>query len=313
MWREWCAPWEFEDISEWNSRRSFEKVCIQPPGQLAPVFGITGLAIENGRICMRVFFNKGAACQAHGQAVRLLLERDLEDAIAWAWRDFSKSVRIPFQVRELMEELEAAECLEQVFSAIVTDPGYDLPEDPEAFSRLKALALQRLRLAGQETVDIVLAVLPEYAACLNYLLERMKSDRNTAAQTEHLARCERLVEEYIEILFQPAGRIDKIKLLPRYLRGTMHRMRMAVDKPQRYGRCVQMLDEFYTEVRRLRKKDQSHLPDIARLLDEFEEMVEEYALTVFAHGQIAPRFPVSEPRLRRSLEELESAVSEKEC
>jgi len=93
------------------------------------------------------------------------------------------------------------------------------------------------------------------------------------------------------------------------MKGLRHRIGMAMDKPLRYAECEGTLGEFLTAAARARKRDESNLPDIARLLDEFEEMVEEFTLTIFCHGQIPTRFPVSEPRLRKKMEELESAVS----
>ena len=75
-----------------------------------------------------------------------------------------------------------------------------------------------------------------------------------------------------------------------------------------YDECDRRIDEFRGAAFSVRRLHESHLPGIARCLDEFEEMIEEYALSLFGHGQTAPRFPVSEQRLRRKMETLNEAV-----
>ena len=311
VWRQWCKEWEHEDISDFGTYSAFQPVAVDSPGQLVPIFGIAGLARENDRICKRVFFNGGAAYGAHRQSVRLLLERTLNEKIAWVWRDFLKAKLIPLQLRERMDILKITDSLELIFSEIILHFDKELPEDPEAFDRLKEKALERIATAGPRAVAVMTAILPEYEACLRFMEKWKMSRSNPSGQTERLKTMEVLFHDYTDVLFNPSGKGEKLDRLPRYLRGFLYRLHMAADKPKHYEECVQLLREFQDTACRLRNLQEADLPDIACKLDEYEEMIEEYALAIFAHGQIPTRFPVSEQRLQRGKETLIKAIDER--
>jgi ATP-dependent helicase HrpA len=308
LWRMWCTQWERDSSFGLEGNPAFQKVSISPPGQLVPVTGVTGLARENNRACMRVFASLGAAYGAHRQGIRLLLEQTLEDTIAWAWRDFIKLHRIPFQLRELMDTTDTNGCLEVLFHEIIIDPGYELPKDSDSFIRLKERALNRIALAGPRAVAMAGAVLPEYEACRRTLKECAPSISSRISGTDPLSELQGQLDAYAAILFRPDGSLDKIDQLPRYLRGFNYRIRMAIDKPLRYAESVKTIRQFWSTAHRFRDQDTSNLPEIARLLDEFEKMIEEYTLSMFTHGQIRLLFPVSEQRLQKPIEALTKEI-----
>jgi ATP-dependent helicase HrpA len=311
LWQAWCRQWEHDDISDWGAHRAFQPVSIDSPGQPAPVYGITGLARENGRVCMRVFFNRGAAYGAHRQGVRLLLERSLSEKIAWAWRDFLQAKLIPSQLRERMDVLKVNDSLELIFSEIIFHCDNELPHDSESFDRLKEKAMARIAIAGPKAIAVMTAILPEYEACLRFMQKWKMSRSNPSGQTERLKTMEVLFQDYTDVLFNPSGKGEKLDRLPRYFRGFLHRLHMAADKPKHYEECVRMLWEFQETAVAVRNRYEADIPDIACKLDEYEEMIEEYALMLFAHGQVPTRFPVSEQRLQRCKETLVKALDEK--
>ncbi len=66
---------------------------------MVPFWGITALSIENGSVSVRVFFSSSAAYSAHRQGVKALLASALADKMAWAWRDFSSTLKFPLEMR----------------------------------------------------------------------------------------------------------------------------------------------------------------------------------------------------------------------
>ena len=309
VWQEWCSPWECENILEWNNEKILQEVSIIPPGQLTPIYGITGFSREDDRVCKRVFFSKNAAYGAHRHGVRALLERSLNDKIAWEWRDFSKNYRLPYQLREQMENAGLNGCLELLFSKIVLDLDYELPTEPDAFGQLKKTALERIEGAGLKAIALISAFLPEYTACLR-VLDKFKSERNSSPmKSEYASDLESLLKGYAKAFFHPLGRLNLADQLPRYLRGFPFRVRMASDKPISYAKCVEGFHKFQRAAGAIRKSQRANLPDIARLLDAFEWSIEEYTLATFTHGQIATLFPVSEQRLEKSMAGLLQTVA----
>jgi ATP-dependent helicase HrpA len=310
LWAPWCSRWERDDIAFWNGERALIAVSVASPGQPVPVRGLTGLCREDGAVCLRVFLAEGAAWRSHRGALRQLLERELSDKVAWAWRDFLKNFRIPFRLREGMDALKVGDCLELIFSEIVFQLDHELPPDSGAFARLRDAAVERIAVAGPQAVAIMTAVIPEYEACLRLLEKLTASRRLSAPQMERMKTIGRLVSDYAEMLMNPSGKLSRLRHLSRYLRGCYHRMQMAAEKPMHYGECERTLDEFRSAALAIRGLHDAGLPDIARRLDEFEEMIEEFALALFGHGQIGTRFPVSEQRLRKKMDELHESVAE---
>jgi ATP-dependent helicase HrpA len=311
LWQQWCKDWECEDISDFKTFLAFQAIAVNSPGQHIPLPAIAGLAVENDRVCRRVFFNRGAAYGAHRQSVRLLLERALNEKIAWVWRDFLKAKLIPLKLRERMDILKITDSLELIFNELILHCAKDLPEDQEAFDRLKEKALARMATAGAEAVALMTAILPEYEAC-QLFLEKWKASRSTPfGQAQRLKTLECLFQSSTDIFFNPSGKGEKLARLPRYFRGFLFRLHMATDKPKHYEECVQMLLEFEDTAHRLRNLHESNLPEMACKLNEYEEMIEEYALAIFAHGQIPTRFPVSKQRLSRCKETLINTLSER--
>ena len=303
LWRQWCGCWEQESLRAWDGHRALREVAIQPPGQPVPVWGIIGFSIENKRVAVRVFFSKGAAYAHHRKAVRLLLENELNEKIAWAWRDFGRWRRVPYQLQELMDSFGFDGVLETLFGEIVLMLDYAAPDDAEGFEGLKKTAEDRLAQAGPRALGILSGVAPEYATCSRLLDKCRAHAALTAAMKARLDDLSEKLREYREGLVAPIETSDRIEQLPRYLRAFACRIQAAVDKPLRYEERRAMLQEYISALRAARGAPAAALPDNARRLDEWEAMIEEYAIALFANGKVFLRFPVSEQRLQKCAKE----------
>jgi hypothetical protein len=238
------------------------------------------------------------------------LEREHHEKVAWAWRDFLQERRISHRLREAVETLQLSGCLEHLYTEIVFDIGYELPSDPEAFKELRDALPGRLTDAGPKAASIIEAFIPEYEACLR-IMEKLKLSRSSSPlQTQRLSDIKGLLDGYAGMLANPYGKIESMQRLPRYMRGCFYRMQMAAEKPKHYDECNQSIEEFRTTARTIRRLHEANLPDVARSLHEFEDMIEEYALALFGHGQIGTRFPVSEQRLRKKMEALSALTKD---
>jgi ATP-dependent helicase HrpA len=303
LWRQWCGRWEQESLRAWDGLRALREVVIQPPGQPVPVWGVTGFSIENKRVAVRVFFSKGAAYAHHRKAIRLLLENELNEKIAWAWRDFARQHRVPYRLQELMESFGLNGVLETLFGEIVLMVDYAAPEDAEGFEGLKKTAEARLAQAGTRALGILSGVAPEYATCSRLLDKYGAAGALTAAMKARLDDLSGKLRQYREGLVAPMATSDRIEQLPRYLRAFACRIQAANDKPLRYEERRAQLHEYRSALCRARGAPDAALPENARRLDELEAMIEEYAIALFADGKVSLRFPVSEQRLQKCKDE----------
>jgi hypothetical protein len=268
-----------------------------------PVWGVTAFTIENKRVAVRVFFSKGAAYAHHRKAVRLLLENELNEKIAWAWRDFVRRRRAPYQLQELMDSFGLSGVLEILFGEIVLMVDYAPPDSIEGFEELRKRAESRMAEAGPRALDILTGTAPEYANCERLL---NKCEANASLRASIRARLDDLSEkflEYRECLVKPMASLDRIEQLSRYLRAFVCRIQAAVDKPLRYEEHRAKVHEYVSALRAARGLPDAALPDNARRLDEVEAMVEEYAIALFANGKVSVRFPMSEQRMRKFAKE----------
>jgi hypothetical protein len=94
----------------------------------------------------------------------------------------------------------------------------------------------------------------------------------------------------------------------RYLKGFGFRIQFAFNKPLRYDEYMGTINELKSALSSLRSAEQAAYPAIMKMLDDFELMIEEYCIMVFASGHVPLSFPVSEQRVRRALQKVMQAI-----
>jgi len=304
LWSRWCEAWETDGCANWNGLSLLKEVFIQSTNQLAPIRGITAFFCENGSTCVRVFFSEGAAFKSHRAAVRALLERELNDKIAWAWHDFITHQGVPFRLTEQLAALGYGGIIETLFAETVLELDYTLPRNEYEFEKIRKTAEDRLAAAGPRAVSVLTEIAPEYATCLALLEKLQRSTSLTPAGRAAVSGLDGQLKGYMEMVTKPTNPLARIRAVSHYLKAFVYRARMAAEKPLRYGEHKIALEEFTAALQRGRASVEAVRPDYARMLDVFEETIEEYSVVLFTEGKMTPRFPVSRELLLQNLEAL---------
>ena len=303
----WCAPWEKDTVEKFD-KTVFEEVFFYAPLQRIPFWGITALAREDNRVSIRVFLSASAAWKSHRQGVKALVERALAHQMAWAWRDFSSSIRFPLELDDIVDKSLFINLVETLFHEIVLALGYELPVAPQTFDTLIQTRAERIEQAPQTAFKAVTDSLAEFKTCkqlLNKLSNSLARSESSIVRENELRDD---LKDYMLMLTKPRSPLKRTLQAARYLKGFGFRIRFADNKPLRYNECIGYVNELKSALISLRSAEQAAHPAIMKMLDDFELMIEEYCIMVFASGHVPLSFPVSEQRLERAQEEIKRAI-----
>jgi ATP-dependent helicase HrpA len=303
----WCSEWEKDNISKFGTP-VFKEVQFKPPKQIVPLWGITALSNENGVVSTRVFLSSAAAFTSHRKGVKELLGRALADAMAWAWHDFSSKPKFPFELNDVIDKNGFLDLIEQLFNEIVLELDYDLPVDSRAFDLVLKTSAGRIDHAPKMAQKLVSETLLEYKIFAQILHKFFASSTGTISAKPRKKELEKNLNEYLELLYKPCPPLKRIFGIPRYLRAFGFRVQFACNKPLRYDSQVNAVNDLKESLVSMRSMPGAVFPQIMKMLDEFELMIEEYCVLLFTNGQVPVSFPVSEQRIKRAHEEALRAV-----
>jgi len=307
----WCTQWEKDSVEKFDES-VFKEVFFYPPLQKIPFGGITALAREDNRVSIRVFLSLSSAYVGHRQGVKALVERALADRMAWAWRDFSSSIRFPLELDDIVDKSFFINLVETLFHEIVLALDYELPVAPQTFDALIQTCTERVEQALKTAIKAVTDSLAEYKTCKQLSDKLCASSIKSGSSGVREKELSDDLEDYRSILAKPRSPIKRTLQAARYLKGFGFRIQFAFNKPLRYDENMSFINELKSALISLRNAEQAAYPKIMKMLDDFELMIEEYCIMVFAGGHVPLSFPVSEQRLERTQEEIKRAIEFRE-
>jgi hypothetical protein len=295
----WCTEWEKDSIEKFDFP-VFRDIRLKLPHQIVPFWGLTALSAKNNNVSLRVFLSSLAAIASHRQGVTALIGRALAERLAWAWRDFSSGFRLPPELHEIIDIKVFLDLVEPIFNEFVLDFGYDAPYDSETFELAVQACSGRIGEALQKAFGLVSTCLLEFKKCEQLLHKFCASSGKPALSASRQEGLKKDLERYMNLLYKPCPPLKRITGIPRYLRAFGFRVQYACNKPVRYDSNVQTIHDLKTSLASMRKMPGGAFPHAAKLLDDFELMIEEYRIMLFANGQVPLAFPVSEQRVERA-------------
>ena len=295
----WCTEWEKDSIDKFDFP-VFKEVWVRPPGQPVPFWGLTALSTKNDIISTRVFLSAPAAIASNRQGVKAFIYRALAEKIAWAWHDFSSGFRLPHEMHELIDKKGFLDLIEPIFNEFVFDFSYDMPYNSETFDLAVHASSERIAEGLQKAPGLVSTILLEFNKCERLLDRFYASPSKPALSASRQEGLEKDLEQYRHLLYKPCPPLKRIFNLPRYVRAFGFRIYHACDKPLRYDSNSAVIYDLKASLASMRRLPEAVYPRAAKLLDDFELMIEEYCIMLFTNGQVPLAFPVSEQRVERA-------------
>jgi hypothetical protein len=268
------------------------------------------LSTKNDLVSARVFLSAPAAIASHRQGVKMLICRALADKMAWAWRDFSYGFKLPFEINEIIDKNGFLDLVEQVFNEIVFELGYEAPYDSGTFDLAVHASSERIAEGLPKTFGLVSNSLLEFEKC-KQLINKLYASRGAGKPALSASRQEGLekdLEKYMYLLYKPCPPLKIILGIPRYLWAFEFRIQYACNKPLRYDSYSTAIHDLKVSLASMRGLPEAVFPHAEKMLDEFDLMIEEYCIMLFANGQVPLAFPVSEQRVERARQQALQAL-----
>jgi hypothetical protein len=175
------------------------------------------------------------------------------------------------------------------------------------FSALMAEKKRFLRGLGHTTAQIFDRTVELFNGC-NKLIDTRLAKRAGGSSVTLATQLREELKGYFEAIFEAGFSWEQLEQYPRYLAAFECRISNAFDDPGRYRTRQSALQGYRERAQQLRKELAKAGEEGSREIKEFEMLVEEYAISLFAQQSVKTRVPVSEKRLEEKAGEVAALI-----
>lgn len=270
-------------------------------------FGYPGLQVESSGSVSLVIFTDVEKCRAATRTGLLSLYRThFVKNLTPFKKDFGL-VRSHWALYEGVSGHE--EMNEQIFNYILTEifacrEGI-IPSDTEFESVVARVKTRGVYVLGQELLDQIIRLLQERRATLDMISRVEGQSQGKAGFGVTLDDC-RGVRAEVALFFPEdfLGNMTKHKLIniPRYLKAMVLRLERRIQDPAKDRKKMQEMQPFI-DLLGQGKRETALSPEARSGLDEFQGMIEEFKISLFAQ-ELKTAFPISAQRLQKKWQEI---------
>jgi ATP-dependent helicase HrpA len=303
-WRNLFRAHERKDLTSWDFDELPERQMISNQHSGFALYGYPALADSNGRIDLLLYVSAEEAMAVHHAGVRALTAHILETDWAWERNDlrFPNTLAMHCAAAGGADRIRAA-ALRAMHDYAFTSC-WPAPRTRQAFEAHVAGAKKRLRGLGYRTVSVIEQTFAQHAACIRTLDNRQSKCSSRVFAPIHLELSAAL-DAYITRLRDPAIPYPMLERYPACLRALRARIERAYADPVKYRDRMALLQRYRDMARALNAHEGACSPGKRALIGQFECMVEEYAIHLFAQQEVKTLYPISEKRLRQKAERIQ--------
>ncbi|MBD3346771.1 MAG: ATP-dependent RNA helicase HrpA [Chitinivibrionales bacterium] len=307
FWAPHCSTWERTDIVEWDFDTTPETVALSSKDQAVPLPGYMALCREDDSAGLRVFFSRESADTSHAEGVRFLLEKALEEELAWACGSFS----VPFDLIRMCSDFTDKKELRKTINRLAAELALELPETlPRVrceFETLVRNASVRIPTAHREIYTWFLSIAREYGECKE-TLDRLERKHNDNARSTIADELYNELDNYLSRLFVANPDIRFIAEIKRYLKALKYRIETGFLKPRKYKESMHIVRAFRKELRGFEDLPQSNFFFLKKELRTLGFMIEEIAVALFTPQNMKTKFKISGNRIEKKISHIEEMV-----
>ncbi|MBD3422033.1 MAG: ATP-dependent RNA helicase HrpA [Chitinivibrionales bacterium] len=307
IWQSYCSRFEKSGDAVWDLPL-LQRIEIASPRQLLPIPAWCACTGNRGEVTSAVFFAKAAAEFAHAHAVQRLLEQDLAATLSWEIESVKPDRTTAESWSHLFPGRNLIEWMQQLYITSITALEEHLPLDRQHYVQLKSNADAKIYSRKEMVRDLFRRCVVLYKECrelIARMLQATITDYFSAVRDELLNDLDAYLQR-LDVSHAPAS-LSFATGLPRYLAAFRHRIEAGFMHPGKYRQAKSKLAAFLRELQALRRLQTSAGFAFAQKVDEFELMIEEYAVSAYAQHAMKTKMTVSEQRLGEKVRELRKA------
>ena len=245
VWVPYCSHLEADFSNNWADHSFLMAQPLSSPNQLVELAAIPALSVEGELIRVRIFFSYADAWFSHAEAVRLLLEQELAEDLAWELESFRIPQAFVITSREFMDGHDPGELVAGLFIKKVLKLPSDLPCEAESFFTLVQDASIFIPRAHQEVLNLLESIISAYGRSI--ALFRKRSERHASSLNGREELWRELLR-YRSLLFEENVPIGFVEKIPEYLSGIVHRIDSCFLEPREYLRKMERVNRDFEEI-----------------------------------------------------------------
>ena len=229
----------------------------------------------------------------HRDGVKKLMEIMLVKEFAWIERElkFSQNLKllcVPFGGADLLRK-----SLLKSIHEYMLDYGAIAPRSREQFDSIIENARVKSKGIGYKAMELLEKIILFYNQN-SALIKKEKLGNHQALKKELHADLSSYINELLS-----GVKFERFCQFPRYMKAFGFRIQRAFLEPVKYGQKRSELVLFYTKLNEM--ENAGLAAEVWHEIEEYREMVEEYAISLFAQQEVKTLFPVSVKRLEKKV------------
>ncbi len=303
-WEEAYRKHEIKGLTDWIVGSIPEYVEVTTGKNSIPLLGYPALKRAENTIDYVLCRSVEDARVIHLDGVKKLLEIMLTNEFAWIERELKfpqnlKLLCVPFGGAELLKK-----SLLSSIHEFMLDYGTTAPRSREQFDSIIEKARVKTKGIGYKAVELLEKVILSYSKN-SALIKKEKQGCRQALKQELQTDLSSYVNELLSTV-----RFERFCQFPRYMKAFGFRIQRAFFEPVKYGQKRAQLMYFYTKLKEMGNKSLG--AEFLCEIEEYREMVEEYAISLFAQQEVKTLFPVSVKRLEKKASLLQQSLKNAE-
>jgi ATP-dependent helicase HrpA len=291
------TKWDFGDIPPIIPLGGDEN----PEGYAYPA-----LEAENDCVNIRLFKNPWDADMSHRAGVLKLFSIILNNDLKY----LRKSLVLKGEMKSLADDIDHTKILEKaIFDRVLRDL-FDLPiRTKNAFERHADDVASKILPAGQDVLQKTKPLIKAYRDIMVRLRSLETANRFNQPARQYLEEIKNDLDRLMPPGFLLLYHDDKIPDIIRYLRAMTIRAERGLVHLEKAFQKTKEVKIFVDRYQDMLNSLSPHTSDSTKnAVEEFKWMIEEYKVSIFAQ-EMKTAFPVSEKRLEKKIQEIESSLS----
>lgn len=303
LWEKARTAWERTGLTSWNFGELPERIEIGRDALGMFRYAYPGLTVEGKTVAIRLYADPREAARAGAEGLRLLFELTFGEELKYFRRDWVLPDKMNAMLFFMGGRHEAVRHLhDYVLRVLFELDSFGLPSYGQFYDVVGRLT-GRLGVAARTLIDEVIEAIGERDLSRSEIQRFKRMAGGNPAALRCLDHMDRELEALVPGEFLVRCGRDRVRELPRYLKALRLRAERAYVAPEKDRLKAEQIAPYEKRLDEMR----AHVPAQPgeaprRLYEEFQAMVEEYKISLFA-PEIKTRFRVSAKRLDEKLEE----------
>lgn len=295
-WEDAFRKYEKKGLEGWCIGSMPEYVEVATEKNSIPLLGYPALKCNEGSVDYVLCKSFAEAASVHPQGVRRLMENMLTQEFAWIDRE----LKIPQNLKLLCTPLGGADLLKKSLLLSIReyllDFGIAAPRSKEQFDTVMENVRNKSRGIAFQTITMLEKTILSYNQNSSLLKKEqgtVRQDLKKQLQTDLNCYINEIVSEV---------KFERFCQFPRYMKAFGYRIQRAFLEPVKYSQKRAQLSLFQNQLSQMEKVNR--YSEVWYEIEAFREMVEEYAISLFAQQEVKTLFSVSVQRLEKKAESI---------